>query len=67
LTELTKCSTTVDSRITPVITKDLLLVAIHGHALMLAVHRNTGDIVWSKLLDSHPHAVLTMPGTVYER
>ncbi|CAK9867535.1 unnamed protein product [Sphagnum jensenii] len=29
---------------------------------MLAVHRNTGDIVWS----SHPRAVLTMSGTVYK-
>ncbi len=68
LTELTKSSTTVYSRTTPVITKDLLLVAIYGPALMLVVHhRNTGDIVWSKLLDSHPCAVLTMSGTVYKR
>jgi hypothetical protein len=26
--------------------------------LMLAVHWNTCDVVWSKLLDSHPRAVL---------
>lgn len=67
LTKLTKSPTTVFSRTTPVITKDLLLVAIYGPALMLALDRNTGDIVWSTLLDSHILALLTMSGTIYER
>jgi outer membrane protein assembly factor BamB len=67
LTKLTKSPTTVFSRTTPVITKDLLLVAIYGPALMLAMDRNNGDIVWSTLLDSHILAVLTMSGTAYER
>ncbi|CAK9210451.1 unnamed protein product [Sphagnum troendelagicum] len=66
LTKLTQSPTTVFSRTTPVITKDLLLVAIYGPALVLALDRNTGDIVWSTLLDSHILALLTMSGTVYE-
>jgi glucose dehydrogenase len=67
LTKLTKSPTTVFSRTTPAITNDLLLVPIYGPALLLAIDRNTGDIVWSTLLDSHIRAVLTMSGTVYER
>jgi hypothetical protein len=43
------------------------LVPIYSPALMLAMDRNTGDIVWSTLLDSHILAVLTMSGTVYKR
>jgi len=66
LTKLTKSPTTMFSRTTPVVTKDLLLVAIFGPALMLGVDRNTGDIVWSTLLDSHPLGVVTMSGTVYK-
>ncbi len=65
--KLRKSPTRVFSRTTPVITKDLLLVPIYGPALMLAMDRNTGDIVWSTLLDSHILAVLSMSGTVYER
>jgi outer membrane protein assembly factor BamB len=67
LTRLTKSLITIFSRTTPVVTKDLLLVAIYGPALMLAMDRKTGDIVWSTLLDPNPLAVLTMSGTVYKR
>jgi outer membrane protein assembly factor BamB len=38
LNERTKSSTTVYSRTTPVITKDLLLVTIYSPAFILAVH-----------------------------
>jgi outer membrane protein assembly factor BamB len=67
LTKLTKSPITIFSRTTPVVTKHLLLVAIYGPALMLALDRSTGDIVWSTLLDPNPLAVLTMSGTVYKR
>ncbi len=40
LTKLTKSPKTIFSRTTPVVTKDLLLIAIFGPALMLAVDRN---------------------------
>jgi outer membrane protein assembly factor BamB len=66
LTKVTKSPITIFSRTTPVVTKDLLLVAIYGPALMLAMDRNTGDIVWSTLLDPNPLAVLTMSGTIYK-
>jgi outer membrane protein assembly factor BamB len=67
LTKLTKSPKTIFSRTTPVVTKDLLLIAIFGPALMLAVDQNMGDIVWSTLLDSHPLGVVTMSGTAYKR
>jgi hypothetical protein len=45
LTKLTKSPTTIFSRTTPVVTKDLLLVAIFGPALMLGVDRNTAHFL----------------------
>jgi len=67
LTQITKSPIAILSRTTPVVTKDLLLVAIFGPALVLAVDRKMGDLVWSTLLDPHPLAVITMSGTAYKR
>jgi outer membrane protein assembly factor BamB len=67
LTQITNSPIAILSRTTPVVTKDLLLVAIFGPALVLAVDRKTGDLVWSTLLDPHPLAVITMSGTAYKR
>jgi outer membrane protein assembly factor BamB len=60
-------SALIYSRTTPVITKKTLLVGIYGPAILLSLHRDTGDLIWSSLLDQHPYAVLTMSGTVYKR
>jgi hypothetical protein len=51
LTQITKSPIALLSRKTPIVTKDLLLFAIFGPALMLAVDRKMGDLVWSTLLD----------------
>lgn len=55
------------SRTTPAIAGDLLLYGIYGPAVVIAVERATGNLVWSTSLDSHSRAVITMSGTVYER
>ncbi|CAL5325097.1 unnamed protein product [Camellia sinensis] len=46
---------------------DLLIVGIYGPALVVALERTTGKLVWSTLLDSHPAAVVTMSGTLHNR
>ncbi|KAI8031363.1 hypothetical protein LOK49_LG01G03831 [Camellia lanceoleosa] len=46
---------------------DLLIVGIYGPALVVALERATGKLVWSTLLDSHPAAVVTMSGTFHNR
>ncbi|KAF5933570.1 hypothetical protein HYC85_029741 [Camellia sinensis] len=46
---------------------DLLIVGIYGPALVVALERTTGKLVWSTLLDSHPAAVVTMSGTFHNR
>lgn len=54
------------SRHTPVVEKEYLLVGIYVPSLQLALNINTGDVIWSKLLDSNPYACITMSGSVYK-
>ncbi|XP_006363936.1 polyvinylalcohol dehydrogenase-like [Solanum tuberosum] len=53
------------SRATPVVADDLLLVGIYGPAVVIAVRRLTGELVWSTQLDSRPLALITQSGTVH--
>ncbi|XP_059278301.1 uncharacterized protein LOC132032655 [Lycium ferocissimum] len=53
------------SRATPVVGDDLLLVGIYGPAVVIAVRRLTGSLVWSTLLDPRPLALITQSGTVH--
>ncbi|XP_042490742.1 polyvinylalcohol dehydrogenase-like [Macadamia integrifolia] len=53
------------ARATPTVTGDLLIIGIYGPAVVIAVERATGDLVWSIKLDSHPTGLITMSGTVY--
>ncbi|KAK4736942.1 hypothetical protein R3W88_000639 [Solanum pinnatisectum] len=52
------------SRATPVVANDLLLVGIYGPAVVIAVRRLTGALVWSTLLDPRPLALITQSGAV---
>lgn len=54
-------------RTTPTIAGSLLIVGIYGPAVVIAVTRSTGRLVWSTQLDSRPRAQITMSGTVYPR
>lgn len=68
LTGLPPTGTTVNvtvSRATPVVADDLLLLGIYGPAVVIAVKRTNGALVWSKLLDPRPLALITQSGTVY--
>lgn len=54
------------SRATPTIAGDLLIVGIYGPAVVIAVKRSTGELVWSTLLSSNVAGVITMSGTYYQ-
>ncbi|KAK6913230.1 Pyrrolo-quinoline quinone repeat [Dillenia turbinata] len=51
------------SRSTPTIAGKLLIVGLYGPAIVMALKRETGKLVWSTRLDNHPAAVITMSGT----
>ena len=53
------------SRATPTIAGELLIVGIYGPAVVIAVKRSTGELVWQTRLDSHNFSTLTMSGTYY--
>lgn len=57
----------LQSRNTPVVHKRYLLLGILVPALQIALDRHTGNLLWSKVLDSHPYAGISMSGTVFDR
>lgn len=55
------------SRSTPTIADDLLIIGIYGPAYVIGIKRSNGVLVWSKQLDTHYAALITMSGTYYKR
>ncbi|CAK9137098.1 unnamed protein product [Ilex paraguariensis] len=53
------------SRSTPTVAGDLLIVGIYGPAMVIAVSRFTGQLVWSTQIDPRPLVLITASGTVY--
>ncbi|KVH96141.1 Pyrrolo-quinoline quinone beta-propeller repeat-containing protein [Cynara cardunculus var. scolymus] len=53
------------SRATPVVASDLLLIGIYGPAVVIAVTRASGNLLWSTTIDPRPLALITASGTVY--
>ncbi|CAI9092701.1 OLC1v1028019C1 [Oldenlandia corymbosa var. corymbosa] len=53
------------SRSTPAIAGDLLIVGIYGPAVVIAVSRFTGELMWLTQLDHRPHALVTASGTYF--
>ncbi|OMO82403.1 Quinonprotein alcohol dehydrogenase-like-superfamily [Corchorus olitorius] len=54
------------SRSTPTVAGDLLIVGIYGPAVVIAVSRLNGRLVWSTKLDPRPRVLITGSGTVYD-
>ena len=54
------------SRHTPVVGGEYLLVGLYVPAQVLALHRSSGNLVWSEVLDTDPNACITMSGTTYK-
>lgn len=54
------------SRSTPTIAGDLLVVGIYGPAVVIAVKRSNGKLVWSTRLDNHARSLIAMSGTCYK-
>lgn len=55
------------SRSTPTVAGRLLIVGLYGPAVVIAVERATGSLVWSTRLDKHVTGLVTMSGTAYAR
>ncbi|KAH7570141.1 hypothetical protein ACOSQ2_018426 [Xanthoceras sorbifolium] len=53
------------SRSTPTVDGNLLIVGIYGPAVVIAVDRLNGRLVWSTQLDPRPGVLITMSGTIY--
>ncbi|CAN6574815.1 unnamed protein product [Malus baccata var. baccata] len=55
------------ARSTPTVVddQDLLIVGIYGPAVVIALERSTGNLIWSTLLDTHAAGVITMSGTYH--
>jgi outer membrane protein assembly factor BamB len=51
------------SRSTPIVYGNLLLVGIYGTAVVIAVDRSNGRLLWSTQLDPRPRVLITMSGT----
>ncbi|XP_057506070.1 uncharacterized protein LOC130789357 [Actinidia eriantha] len=62
---ITNVNTTV-ARATPTVAGDLLIVGIYGPAVVIAVKRSSGKLVWATTLDRHPAGVITMSGTLHK-
>ncbi len=58
---------TVFSKHTPVVSGKYLFVGLQSPAVVLAVDRRNGDLIWAKVLDPTLGAIITMSGTVYGR
>ncbi|XP_059452845.1 uncharacterized protein LOC132183427 [Corylus avellana] len=54
------------ARSTPTVAGKLLIIGIYGPAVVLAVKRSTGELVWSTRLDNHTRSFITMSGTYYK-
>ncbi|CAI0386824.1 unnamed protein product [Linum tenue] len=55
------------SRTTPTIAGDLAIFGIYGPAVVIAVDRRTGRLVWSTQLDPRPRVLITQSGTYFNR
>ncbi|XP_027096818.2 uncharacterized protein [Coffea arabica] len=53
------------SRSTPTVAGDLLICGVYGPAVVVAVRRLTGELVWLTRLDPRPLAQITASGTFY--
>ncbi|XP_025696628.1 uncharacterized protein [Arachis hypogaea] len=54
------------ARATPTIADEFVIVGIYGPAVVIALKRLTGELVWQTRLDSHNSSTLTMSGTYYK-
>ncbi|KAM7508051.1 hypothetical protein LguiA_018504 [Lonicera macranthoides] len=55
----------VVSRSTPTVNAEMVIVGISSPAVVIAVKRKTGELIWSTNVDSHRFAVITMSGTYH--
>lgn len=54
------------SRSTPTVAGNLLIFGLWGPAVVVAVKRSNGKLVWKTMLDDHARSFITMSGTYYK-
>ncbi|ESR44340.1 hypothetical protein CICLE_v10013418mg, partial [Citrus x clementina] len=54
------------SRSTPTVAGNLLIFGLWGPAVVVAVKRSNGKLVWKTKLDDHARSFITMSGTYYK-
>lgn len=52
------------SRTTPAIMTDRIIIGVNGPAYLLALRRDTGDLIWASEMDPNINAILTQAPTV---
>ncbi|BBM99326.1 polyvinyl alcohol dehydrogenase (cytochrome) [Marchantia polymorpha subsp. ruderalis] len=57
---------TMVSRSTPTIVGDMLVFGVYGPCAVVALCKASGALLWTKELDSHPYALISMSGTAFE-
>jgi polyvinyl alcohol dehydrogenase (cytochrome) len=55
------------SKHTPVVSGKYLFVGLQTQAVLFALDRRNGDLIWAETLDTTLGAIITMSGTVYGR
>jgi polyvinyl alcohol dehydrogenase (cytochrome) len=55
------------SRVTPAVTEDALYLGTQFGATMLAVRKDTGDLIWKTQLDDHFQATITQSAVVFQQ
>ena len=53
------------SRTSPALDGDMLYFGTQMHALLVALNRNTGELIARRQINPHPFAIITMSPTVY--
>lgn len=56
---------TAVSRTTPAIAGNKIVIGTQKDAYLIAINKDTGDLIWKTKLDEHPAAVITQSPTIY--
>ena len=57
---------TAVSRTTPAIAGNKIVIGTQKDAYLIAINKDTGDLIWKTKLEDHPSAVITQSPTIYK-
>ncbi|MCP6759722.1 MAG: PQQ-binding-like beta-propeller repeat protein [Fischerella sp. CENA71] len=53
------------SRTSPAVTGNKVIIGSQEGAFLMAINKNTGELIWKTKLDSHPNAIITQSPAIY--